>query len=458
MAVFEIKSLDATHRVLIGDFESRFPGWDVSRFSDNWKRLRILAASEWALHHQVQLELDELFPDTASIDGLLRWGAILDLPRKGATPSRKAKALRVFGIATTAITLGETLSAANGTQYQVNETETVGAGGFVDVDVLAISTGSATRLEAGDELDFDAPPADIDGTAELQIDLDEGGEDQEDVEAYRVRILDRMAQPGMGGNANDYRQWAKEVDDVATAYVYPLRGGVGSVDLAFLATGSGSVRAPSGASVTEVSDYIHSVRPVSMRDFRVLEAVAVEQDIELAVRTRPGVRWDWDDATPLAVSAWDAGDRILTFATDRPDDMEIGDRLIIKTDGGDGAESEIVAFDGDDGVVLKAAPSTAPVADDVVYAGGPVVEPMRQAIKAFVDLLGPAVGEYGTGEWDDAIEPGRLEAIAFTFDETRDPTTIEPAAAVAPDDPVYPDDDTIEFLTYGRLIVRRDHG
>jgi uncharacterized phage protein gp47/JayE len=454
---FEIKSLDEIHAILLADFEARFPGWDLSTFSDDWKRLRILAASRWALHHQVKLELDELFPDTASIDGLLRWGVLLQLARKGATPSRKSKALRVFGAAGAPIITGETLAAANGTRYQVNEDESVGSGGFVDVDILAISTGSATRLEAGDELTFEAPPADIEGTAELQLDLDEGGEDVEEVEDYRIRILDRLAQPGMGGNANDYKQWAKEVDDVATAHVYPLRGGVGSVDLAILAKGSGSVRAPSAALVAAVSDHIHSVRPVSMRDFRVLEAEAVSQDIELAVRTRPGIQWDWDDATPLVVDAWDAGDRILTFTTDRPDDMEIGDRVIIKTAGGDGAELEVVAFDGTDGVVLKAEPTEAPVADDLVYAGGAAVEPMREAVKLFVDLLGPAVGEYGVGDWDDAIKPARLEAITFAFAETRDSTSVDPAADVTPVDPQYPDDGTIEFLIWARVIVRRAH-
>jgi uncharacterized phage protein gp47/JayE len=453
-----VRTLDDIHRRLIDDFAARFPGYDVSRFSDNWKRLRILAAAEWGMRHQLQLDLDELFPDTASIDGLLRWGAILNLPRNGATPSRKSKALRVFGVATTPITTGEALNATNGTQYGVNEDEAVGSGGFVDVDVVAISTGNATRLTAGEILTFAAAPADIDADAELQLDLDEGGEDVEDVEAYRVRILDRLARPGMGGNANDYKAWALEVADVASAYIYPIRGGVGSVDLAFLAKGSGSVRTPAGAKVTEVSDYIHSVRPVSMRDFRVITPVVVSQDIHLALRTRPGVKWDWDDATPLEVAAWTAATRTLQFQTDRPADLEIGDRVIVASDGGDGAEHEVVAFGASDEVVLKDDPAVEPQADDVVYSGGPAVEPLREAIKAHVDLLGTAVGDFGVGDWDDAIEPGRLEGLAFALDTTRDATAIDPAATVFPEDPVYPDDATVEFLIWGRVLVRRDHG
>jgi uncharacterized phage protein gp47/JayE len=453
-----IDTLDTIHRRLIADFAGRFPGFEVPKSSDNWKRLRILAAAEWGMRHQQSLELDEIMPDTASIDGLLRWGAILSLPRKGATPSRKSKALRVFGVATTPILTGEQLNATNGTAFQVNEDSAIGSGGFVDVDVLAISTGSATRLTAGEILTFAAPPADIDADAELQLDLDEGGEDVEDVEDYRVRILDRLARPGMGGNSNDYKAWALEVDDVASAYVYPLRGGVGSVDLAFLAKGSGSVRTPSGAKVTEVSDYIHSVRPVSMRDFRAITPVAVSQDIHLALRTRPGVRWDWDDATPLAVQAWTAATRTLQLQTDRPADMEIGDRVIIASAGGDGAEHEIVAFGASDEVVLKDDPATAPLLDDVVYSGGPAVEPLRESVKAAIDLLGPAVGEFGVGDWDDTIEPGRLEGLAFAISTTRDATAIDPAAPVVPDDPVYPDDGTVEYLIWGRVLVRRDHG
>ena len=42
----------------------------------------------------------------------------------------------------------------------------------------------------------------------------------------------------MGGNTNDYRQWAKQLAGIDEAYVWPLRGGLGSVHIAALHTGN----------------------------------------------------------------------------------------------------------------------------------------------------------------------------------------------------------------------------
>lgn len=457
----QIPSLEDLTTQLVGDYKARFPGFNVARESDNWKRLRTLSLAALSIGYLVRVAYDDLFPDTAAGDALDRLGNIWGVNRKGATPARKSDALRVTGTAGSTVSVGDELEHDSGLRFQVNENATIPAAGQVDVDVIGIDTGSATKLNAGETLTFTSPPAGVDADAELQLDLDQDGADQEKDGAYRVRILNRIGQPGMGGNANDYEQWALEVDGVAEAYVYPLRAGRGSVDVAALHDAEGSSRILNTDERADLLAYIEDEHPVSIKDFRVLEVTTSEQDCEVTIEAKPGsaYEWDWDDTGgALVVSSWDSGTRTITFTTDRPGDMAAGDRIVIKTAAGDGTGElfEIEALGSSaDQIILKKAPSVAPTSPDEVYAGGNLTEAVRDEILAHYKSLGPAVGSYGTGEWDSDLNPRRIEAEALGVEGVRDATTSTPSSTVTADDPAFPNDDTIELIIPGEVVVRR---
>ena len=82
---FTIPSLDEIHGRLIGDYKARFPGADVSRFSDTWKRLRVLAGAVLGLHYHLNVVYEDLLPDGAAGEKLDRHGDIHDVTRKPAT-------------------------------------------------------------------------------------------------------------------------------------------------------------------------------------------------------------------------------------------------------------------------------------------------------------------------------------------------------------------------------------
>lgn len=100
--------------------------------------------------------------------------------------------------------------------------------------------------------------------------------------AYLSRLLGYIRQPPAGGNKFDYGKWAKEVDDVAAAYAFPLAQGAESVDVVILAnaTTTGS-EIPDQDLLDAVAAYIEDVRPVGARFVRILPPTIVLQDVTM---------------------------------------------------------------------------------------------------------------------------------------------------------------------------------
>jgi uncharacterized phage protein gp47/JayE len=458
----QIPTFEEMRQRWIDAFKAAFPDFDSSRFGDDYKRGTVAAGLAFQLNHHLSVVADDVMPDSADGAQQDRHGSVYNVPRKEATPARKADALRLVGTVGSPFVLGAQLISQGGLTYQVNESGSIPAAGFLDVDVIAVDTGQQTKLQAGEVLRFVSAPPGIEVEAELQLDLDEDGEDAESNAAYRVRILNRIQQPGMGGNSNDFEQWAIEEPGIASAYVYPLRAGVGTVDLAALHSGSGTIRPLSSGERIDLLAAIDLKRPVSMKtgsSFRVLETLTVEQDVEITIEPTfdPAFDFDWDDSTPLVVATWTAGTRTLEFTTPRPTDMDEGDRIVLKPVGG-GGTGEVFIIErfgaASDEVILDRAPSPAPVATDEVFAGGPLTDTVRDVLLGFIDSLGPAIGDHGVGNWEDSINPQRLEAISLLIEGVRNATTIIPAATVTPVDPAFPNDAQINLLIPQRVLVR----
>ena len=62
----------------------------------------------------------------------------------------------------------------------------------------------------------------------------DGGTDEETDEELRARVLRRIRQPPMGGDAYDYVAWALAVPGVTRAWCSPLEMGIGTVTVRFM--------------------------------------------------------------------------------------------------------------------------------------------------------------------------------------------------------------------------------
>lgn len=113
----------------------------------------------------------------------------------------------------------------------------------------------------------------------------QGGTDEESDVALLERLLDVIRRPPAGGNKYDYKNWALSVDGVDAAYVYPLRRGLGTVDIAI--TSSNDV--PSDETVQRCQAYIDEVRPVTARESRVVKPDVTKVDFNIEIRLGNGI-------------------------------------------------------------------------------------------------------------------------------------------------------------------------
>jgi uncharacterized phage protein gp47/JayE len=459
--VFIVPTLDEKHGILIALHRALFPTLDVSEMSDEWLWSRLQAAATTGNHAHLANAINDLLPDTSERELLLRWATIRGVVPKTATPARKSAALRVVGTPLTAIPdASDLVHQSSGLSFQTSGAEIVGPDGYVDVDVVAVDVGSQTRLSAGEILTFVTPIANVEEDAELQLALDEDGDDEETDGSLRRRVLSRFSSPPLGGAAEDYVQWALEVTGYAEAYAYPLRGGLGTVDLAALHAGSGTVRAPSAPEVAALQAILDLKRPVSVKAFRVLQVEPAAVDVEVTIfpNGAPEHAFDWDDTIAPTVAAYNAGTRVLEFDT-RPGTIAAGHRLIV-AQGATGRERVVEALGpGADEVTLEAdATGDTPAVGNTIYAGGALVEPVREAIQALFDSLGTANQDTKRwGTWEGNLRPTALGRVATDVDGVLDASVIAPGVTLGASDPDYPLDGTVGLLVAGRILVHWRH-
>jgi uncharacterized phage protein gp47/JayE len=115
--------------------------------------------------------------------------------------------------------------------------------------------------------------------------VNDGGAEETDDE-LRARVLARIQEPPMGGDASDYVQWALDVPAVTRAWCSPNEQGVGTITVRFMmddknngpflidSNGNGhGAGFPEDDDVANVLAYLETMRPVAIKDFFVVAPV-----------------------------------------------------------------------------------------------------------------------------------------------------------------------------------------
>lgn len=271
--MFNVPSFDDIRDAVLRDTQSLDPSADISPDSDHYvhaSRLAACASGQYA--HQVWIAR-QIFPDTADTAYLERHAALRGLTRRRATVA--IGRVQIRGEAGARVAAGLQLKCGS-RFYRTRAEVQVAPSGTTQAEIEADEAGAAGNvLNAAAQ--FMATPA---GVATECVLTAEGGTDAEDDTSLLNRLLAIIRRPPAGGNRYDYQNWALSVDGVTSAYVYPLRRGLGTVDIAVT---SGNA-APSDEVVARTQAYIDSVRPVTAKNVLVLKPSITLVDVDVRVK------------------------------------------------------------------------------------------------------------------------------------------------------------------------------
>jgi uncharacterized phage protein gp47/JayE len=194
-------------------------------------------------------EYDQIFPQTAGPEALGRIGEQYGIIRRPAVAA--ILTATATGASDTIIPIG-TLWQADGVVYQ-QEASIAIAAGTATITIDALTTGDATNLANGSIVSLVTPIAGVDTDATIASTVTSGA-DIEDIEAYRLRVLQRLQQRPQGGAIPDYIAWSLEVPGIVRAFVE--LSAPGEVTVYPLEEISGADRIPDAGKLTEVETYL----------------------------------------------------------------------------------------------------------------------------------------------------------------------------------------------------------
>lgn len=270
---FITKDLATIRDDLLRDLKNQLPDVDISADSDFYARASSVASVAEGLYQHQSWIVRQIFPDTADSEYLLLHARTRGLSKRTATTAEGTA--QITGAAGSKLPAGSTIQSdavSCVTQEDITLTATT-----VTVKVQATLNGTAGNISVPVTAELVSAPAGINSRVTIQMLT--GGTDEETDASLLERLLDIIRRPPAGGNKYDYRRWALECDGVTGAYVYPLRRGLGTVDIAI--TSAGSLPSESVRKTTQA--HIDDVRPVTARDSLVLAPTQKIVDFDIIV-------------------------------------------------------------------------------------------------------------------------------------------------------------------------------
>ena len=220
---------------------------------------RALGGASHTLHGNIDFAQNQLFPDSADDEFLLRWAAIFGIARNPATFANLN--ITITGVASTVVPIGTIFQRTDGVQYQTDAEVIIGGGGSIAATVTALVAGADGNIADGSQISLVTPIAGVDSNATVDSTVTEG-DDEETIENLRTRLIERIQQPPAGGTVTDYIAFAKTVTGVTRVWVLPNFLGQGTVGLTFVEDNESPI-IPDGAKVQEVQDAVTELKPVT---------------------------------------------------------------------------------------------------------------------------------------------------------------------------------------------------
>lgn len=278
---WERPSLSSLHERIARDFSGRLlDGSTLLRRSVLAVLAKVWAGACHMLHSVLAWLYLQVFVDTAEDEYMERWAGVWNISRLPAVAA--AGDVLFTGQSGTIIPAGTLLQdQTSGLRYAVADRSII-AEGRVQARVVAVESGAAGNLAAGQPLRLLSPIAGVESVAVVQAGGLVGGVDVESDDALRARVLERLRQPPRGGSMADYVRWAKEVPGVTRAWCYPMHLGIGTVGVCFVCDGQEDPF-PSKEMEQRVREHIEPLRPATVKEMGVFGPEPLDVTVRLRI-------------------------------------------------------------------------------------------------------------------------------------------------------------------------------
>ncbi|MGC5885740.1 baseplate J/gp47 family protein [Ralstonia pseudosolanacearum] len=254
---------------------------DAMRRSDQAVLGRVHAGATFGLHGHIKWAADQILPDTCDESMLLRVAKFrLTTPRGEAIAATGWISMK--GQPTAVIDGGSILQTKDGRRYATVGTVEF-SGAQAQVRVTAIEPGKLGDVPAGEVLELVSPVLGVEAEAVVSGAGIVGGTDQESIEALRARVIRSFRRVPHGGSADDYVEWATDVNGITRAWCLRNYMGPGTVGL-FVARDGDENPIPPQPVLDRVKEEIEAARPVTA-ELYVL--APVEHPIAYRIRLMP---------------------------------------------------------------------------------------------------------------------------------------------------------------------------
>lgn len=275
--MFIVPTLEEIRASLLRDYQTYYPNADTSEDSDAYARASSLAACAEGIYAHQKWLIKQFFPDTADTAFLEKHAGLRGLRRRNATYAA-GKGATISGNPDAVIAVGLQIKTEDGRFYETTESAVISSGGTAVVAVRSLATGAVQNIKTATKGSFMAAPVGV--STDVVLNDVVGATNAESDSSLLERLLNKIRRPAAGGNKYDYKDWALEVDGVEQAYVYPLRRGLGTVDIAITADNG----VPSDDTVRRAQEYIDQERPVTAKESKVVKPDVTKVNFNIQVK------------------------------------------------------------------------------------------------------------------------------------------------------------------------------
>jgi uncharacterized phage protein gp47/JayE len=274
---FETPTLPA----LIARAQSDLSGGSALLRSDAEVLARVLGAASYGRYGHQQYIADQILPDTADEETLLRMArARLKRDRLEAVAATGPAAFT--GAVSALLDAGTLLQRDDQVLFRVRATVKLTATSGV-AEIEALDAGELGNTPAGTQLRLVSPVLGINEVFTVGADGLAGGTEQESIETLRGRVIRSYRVIAHGGSKSDYETWALEVAGVTRAWVVRHWLGPGTVAVFFVRDGDIDI-IPNAEALATVAAYIEQERPVTAE---VYVLAPVEKPVQYQLSVTP---------------------------------------------------------------------------------------------------------------------------------------------------------------------------